>query len=147
MIHRRVGADIVVVADDSGSMNEVASGMTTRWEELQTTLQALAEMLLVIDHSDGFNVQFLNDPTWHRVTAPDQVRSLFQSRGAPRGRTPLMTRLKPLLDGSFHPKGQNAETDVLLLIMTDGVPRQCLSGHRRSSRCLASYVGPRSLRS
>ena len=59
------GADIVVVADDSGSMGAVANYVTrsTRWTELRDTLQKLAHMLLVVDHTDGFHIQFLNDPT------------------------------------------------------------------------------------
>ncbi|KAH8043748.1 hypothetical protein JL720_17319 [Aureococcus anophagefferens] len=66
------GADIVVVADDSGSMSCVANpgnyqNPMTRWDELRETLVKLAHMLLVVDHADGFNVQFLNDPTWHEV--------------------------------------------------------------------------------
>ena len=61
------GTDIVVVADDSGSMNQIADPTNTmnpktRWEELQETLIKLAHLLLVVDHSDGFHVQFLNDP-------------------------------------------------------------------------------------
>ena len=30
---------------------------------LRDTLQKLAHMLLVVDHTDGFHIQFLNDPT------------------------------------------------------------------------------------
>ena len=57
--------EIVVVADDSGSMGAVANYVTrsTRWTELRDTLQKLAHMLLVVDHTDGFHIQFLNDPT------------------------------------------------------------------------------------
>ena len=59
------GADIVVVADDSGSMGAVANYVTrsTRWTEFRDTLKKLAHMLLVVDHTDGFHIQFLNDPT------------------------------------------------------------------------------------
>jgi len=117
------GADIVVVADDSGSMSMVSNYQTrsTRWTELQTTLNKLAHMLLVVDHSDGFHVQFLNDPTWHNVHSSKDVETLFYGR-APRGRTPLGERLRPLLSGQWHPKGHSSETDLILLIMTDGEP-------------------------
>ena len=30
---------------------------------MRDTLQKLAHMLLVVDHTDGFHIQFLNDPT------------------------------------------------------------------------------------
>ena len=120
------GADIVVVADDSGSMGAVANYVTrsTRWTELRDTLQKLAHMLLVVDHTDGFHIQFLNDPTWHEIRSGSQVETLFYGR-QPKGRTPLATRLRPLLSGQWHPKGHAAETDLILLIMTDGEPSDC----------------------
>jgi hypothetical protein len=120
------GADIVVVADDSGSMGAVANYVTrsTRWTELRDTLQKLAHMLLVVDHTDGFHIQFLNDPTWHEIRSGSQVETLFYGR-QPKGRTPLATRLRPLLSGQWHPKGHGAETDLILLIMTDGEPSDC----------------------
>ena len=120
------GADIVVVADDSGSMGAVANYVTrsTRWTELRDTLQKLAHMLLVVDHTDGFHIQFLNDPTWHEIRSGSQVETLFYGR-QPKGRTPLATRLRPLLSGAWHPKGHGAETDLILLIMTDGEPSDC----------------------
>mmetsp|Transcript_18048 Transcript_18048/g.54854 ORF Transcript_18048/g.54854 Transcript_18048/m.54854 type:complete len:311 (-) Transcript_18048:92-1024(-) len=120
------GADIVVVADDSGSMSMVSNYQTrsTRWTELQTTLNKLAHMLLVVDHSDGFHVQFLNDPTWHNVHTKEHLETLFYGR-QPRGRTPLAERLRPILDGSWHPKGHSNETDIILLVMTDGEPSDC----------------------
>ena len=120
------GADIVVVADDSGSMGAVANYVTrsTRWTELRDTLQKLAHILLVVDHTDGFHIQFLNDPTWHEIRSGSQVETLFYGR-QPKGRTPLATRLRPLLSGAWHPKGHGAETDLILLIMTDGEPSDC----------------------
>mmetsp|Transcript_7294 Transcript_7294/g.21542 ORF Transcript_7294/g.21542 Transcript_7294/m.21542 type:complete len:298 (+) Transcript_7294:1283-2176(+) len=123
------GTDVVVVADDSGSMNCVANpenhmNPQTRWEELRTTLIKLAHMLLVVDHTDGFHVQFLNDPTWHEVHTKQHVEALFMGR-RPGGRTPLAERLRPILDGSWHPKGHSSETEVILLVMTDGEPSDC----------------------
>ena len=120
------GTDIVVVADDSGSMNQIADPTNTmnpktRWEELQETLVKLAHLLLVVDHSDGFHVQFLNDPTWHEIHSKQHVETLFYGRQA-RGRTPLGQRLRPLLSGQWHPKGHRNETELIVLVMTDGEP-------------------------
>ena len=120
------GTDIVVVADDSGSMNQIADPTNTmnpktRWEELQETLIKLAHLLLVVDHSDGFHVQFLNDPTWHEIHSKQHVETLFYGRQA-RGRTPLGARLRPLLSGQWHPKGHSNETELIVLVMTDGEP-------------------------
>ena len=91
---------------------------------MRDTLQKLAHMLLVVDHTDGFHIQFLNDPTWHEIRSGSQVETLFYGR-QPKGRTPLATRLRPLLSGAWHPKGHGAETDLILLIMTDGEPSDC----------------------
>ena len=91
---------------------------------MRDTLQKLAHMLLVVDHTDGFHIQFLNDPTWHEIHSGSQVETLFYGR-QPKGRTPLATRLRPLLSGQWHPKGHGAETDLILLIMTDGEPSDC----------------------
>jgi hypothetical protein len=76
------GADIVVIADDSGSMACTANPGNinnpypcTRWEELRETLVKMAHMLLVVDHSDGFHLQFLNDPTWHEIHTKEHAGS------------------------------------------------------------------------
>ena len=123
------GTDIVVIADDSGSMSCVVDPSNhynpqSRWAELKTTLTKLSHMLLVVDHTDGFHVQFLNDPTWHNVHTKEHLETLFYGR-QPRGRTPLAERLRPILDGSWHPKGHSNETDIILLVMTDGEPSDC----------------------
>ena len=61
---------------------------------------------------------------WHEIRSGSQVETLFYGR-QPKGRTPLATRLRPLLSGAWHPKGHGAETDLILLIMTDGEPSDC----------------------
>ena len=125
------GNDIVVIADDSGSMNAVSDFKThtTRWDELRKTLTSLAKMLLVVDHSDGFNVSFLNGQrgdggAWHTIHRPEDVNALFRSF-YPGGKTPLLSRIRPVLSGEWHPKGHGGETEVLLIIMTDGEPSDC----------------------
>ncbi|KAH8046602.1 hypothetical protein JL720_16327 [Aureococcus anophagefferens] len=117
------GADIVVVADDSGSMSCVANpgnyqNPMTRWDELRETLIKLAHMLLVVDHADGFNVQFLNDPTWHEVHSGSGRVALRRAVAARR----RAAAARSALDGSWHPKGHGAETDLILIVMTDGSP-------------------------
>ncbi|KAJ8602349.1 hypothetical protein CTAYLR_004234 [Chrysophaeum taylorii] len=122
------GADIVVIADDSGSMaccsNPTAMNVTTRWEELKSTLRQLVTMLLVVDHSDGFDLQFLNDPNWYAINSLADVDNLFVHR-FPRGGTPLYARCEPILNGTWHPKQDRDESDLILLVMTDGEPSDC----------------------
>ncbi|KAH8059274.1 hypothetical protein JL721_9370 [Aureococcus anophagefferens] len=93
---RLVGTDIVVVADDSGSMNSVsdnlAGGPKTRWQELQQTLRLLATMLL--------------------------LEEIFA--GKPRAREDAAARnLAPVIGGGRD------DRDTLLLILTDGEPSDC----------------------
>ena len=138
------GTDIVVVADDSGSMNQIADPTNTmnpktRWEELQETLIKLAHLLLVVDHSDGFHVQFLNDPTWHEIHSKQHVETLFYGRQA-RGRTPLGARLRPLLSGQWHPKGHSNETELIVLVMTDGEPSDVTFDGLRQRFVNVTYV-------
>lgn len=118
------GADIVVVADDSGSMNSVsdnlAGGPKTRWQELQQTLRLLATMLLVIEHMDGFWLKFLNDAEWYKITSTAQLEEIFAGKPRARGKTPLLGNLAPVIEGF----GRD-DRDTLLLILTDGEPSDC----------------------
>lgn len=121
---RLVGTDIVVIADDSGSMNSVsdnlAGGPKTRWQELQQTLRLLATMLLVIQHTDGFWLKFLNDAEWYEITSTAQLEEIFAGKPRARGKTPLLGNLAPVIEGF----GRD-DRDTLLLILTDGEPSDC----------------------
>ena len=121
---RLVGTDIVVIADDSGSMNSVsdnlAGGPKTRWQELQQTLRLLATMLLVIQHTDGFWLKFLNDAEWYKITSTAQLEEIFAGKPRARGKTPLLGNLAPVIEGF----GRD-DRDTLLLILTDGEPSDC----------------------
>ncbi|KAJ1455175.1 hypothetical protein M885DRAFT_219509 [Pelagophyceae sp. CCMP2097] len=82
-----VGCSVVVVADDSGSMGNLVSGTKSRWDELQETLRQLATLLLVVEHRDGFALQFLNDPFCSRVEGREIGRRVIIERlYAGRGR-------------------------------------------------------------
>ena len=121
---RLVGTDIVVVADDSGSMNSVsdnlAGGPKTRWQELQQTLRLLATMLLVVEHTEGFWLKFLNDAEWYKITSTAQLEEIFAGKPRARGKTPLLGNLAPVIEGF----GRD-DRDTLLLILTDGEPSDC----------------------
>ena len=121
---RLVGTDIVVIADDSGSMNSVsdnlAGGPKTRWQELQQTLRLLATMLLVVEHTEGFWLKFLNDAEWYKITSTAQLEEIFAGKPRARGKTPLLGNLAPVIEGF----GRD-DRDTLLLILTDGEPSDC----------------------
>ena len=121
---RLVGTDIVVIADDSGSMNSVsdnlAGGPKTRWQELQQTLRLLATMLLVVEHTDGCWLKFLNDAEWYKITSTAQLEQIFAGKPRARGKTPLLGNLAPVIEGF----GRD-DRDTLLLILTDGEPSDC----------------------
>lgn len=76
------GTDIVVIADDSGSMCCIAdtnvATVKTRWDELRRTLRQLAKMLLVVDHTDGFDLMFLNDPNWYPIHSSADVDNVCE---------------------------------------------------------------------
>ena len=119
------GTDIVVIADDSSSMNTVSDTTDymrplTRWGELRTTLSKLVHMLLVVDHSDGFALKFLNDPTWYQITSAAALDQVFQAKPAARGLTPLFANLQLIARG--YTGGKNPESDTIVLILTDGQP-------------------------
>ncbi|KAJ8598648.1 hypothetical protein CTAYLR_003099 [Chrysophaeum taylorii] len=114
------GTDIVVIADDSSSMNMVADteGLRTRWIELQETLRSLVTMLLVIEHVDGFWLKFLNDPSWYIVTSEQQLVDIYLAKPRARGKTPLKASLAPVMQGY-------GDIEKETLVLTDGQPTDC----------------------
>ena len=118
------GTDIVVIADDSGSMNARA-GKMTRWSELENTLSLLVQLLLTIDHPDGFTLKFLNVDTWFQVTSEEALTTVFAGLGQPHFRTPLCANLREVADGASwkrHSPTSNCEGDTICLVLTDGEP-------------------------
>lgn len=121
------GTDIVIIADDSGSMSSVSdysnvNSPRTRWMELKDTLLDLVEMLLLVDHADGFTLKFLNDPLYYQVASRAAVEKIFAS-AKPRGGTPLAKNLRDVFSGNWMAKEKQGETkDVVVLCATDGEP-------------------------
>ena len=122
------GTDIVVIADDSSSMNTVSdatdiSRPITRWGELRSTLEQLVHLLLVVDHSDGFALKFLNDPSWYQINSAEGLAQVFSAKPQARGLTPLMSNLKLIANG--YTGGAFPEGDTIVLVLTDGEPSDC----------------------
>uniref|UniRef100_A0A0G4H0Y6 VWFA domain-containing protein n=1 Tax=Chromera velia CCMP2878 TaxID=1169474 RepID=A0A0G4H0Y6_9ALVE len=119
--------DILVIADDSGSMRQSVSDRATptltRWQELQMTLGTLVELLLAVDHLDGFHLKFLNRPEFIPIRTAQDLDDAFAKRGLPGGGTPLANNLQIAFTGSWNPKGPDGE--AIVLIATDGEPSDC----------------------
>jgi len=118
--------DIVCLCDDSGSMantvQDEASSCDpfaikkTRWDELCTTVQTIAEAATALD-KDGIDIFFLNRPGMQNVVSTEQIRGLFVT--PPNGYTPTVDALRNVLIA----KAQSLkERKVLLILLTDGEP-------------------------
>ena len=127
--------EVVVVADDSGSMNTRNANGTTRWDELKSTMRRLLTMLIVVDHQDGFLLKFLNDEAWYTVDSPETLDQIFASLPRPSRATPLLRNLQPIVNRV----GRDKDAETLVFIMTDGAPsdgtvydiQQLLNARRR----------------
>jgi hypothetical protein len=116
--------DIVVIADDSGSMAEPSEYLSyrtnkfvkkTRWDELCETIEVITELAILLD-DDGIDLWFLNvaEPV-RNITSKQTIMENFDRR--PQGRTPLtrvLSRVMQEQSASGKPK--------LILIATDGEP-------------------------
>mmetsp|Transcript_30202 Transcript_30202/g.92378 ORF Transcript_30202/g.92378 Transcript_30202/m.92378 type:complete len:315 (-) Transcript_30202:139-1083(-) len=132
--------DLIVVADDSRSMNAVAdtgdvAKLSTYWQELVEVMYQLVTMLLVIENDGGFWLKFLNDEQYYHVANKDQLDPIFA--GKPKaygGSTPLRASLEPILRGNYGggaaapEEAAAAERDTLCIVLTDGVPTDCSFG-------------------
>jgi hypothetical protein len=118
------GFEIVVIADDSGSMDTPANstggsafGKTmTRWDELKKTLGVVIDIASVMD-KNGLDIYFLNRGTVRGVSHSSQLENLFVPN--PQGLTPM----SPVLRAVLAEKKQVArEKKLLIVIATDGQP-------------------------
>lgn len=140
--------DIVVVADDSGSMKNKAHAIPkddpfalvpTRWEELRLRVSDIIEFATALD-KDGIDIYFLNRGRYCNITTPEQARELF--REEPGGSTPLLKTYQQVMSDKLT----NKETKALILIATDGEPDykdafiNCLENRKEPHRCPTSIM-------
>lgn len=110
--------EIVVLCDDSGSMNTPVTGTSgTRWDELRSIVQIIIEIGTVFD-SNGVDVHFLNRPAMPNVTNPQQVVESFIQR--PSGLTPLTAALRRIFQSAASKPGSDKR--LLVFVATDGAP-------------------------
>jgi len=101
--------DVVIIADDSGSMST-----GSRWKELQDSLSQIVTVGSVFD-DDGLDIFFLNRPVVTGVRSADDKHFLDAFSRGPGGTTPLTVTVDTVMRAKFL-------KPVLLFIMTDGVP-------------------------
>jgi hypothetical protein len=111
--------EIVVIVDNSGSMNELVDNKgLTRYQELYQTMQPIIDIAVLKD-PNGIDVYALNgNHTYKNVTSALQLQKLFQER--PAGFTPLVDTLSRI----YYDKRDEIkqEKKILILICTDGEP-------------------------
>lgn len=116
--------DIVVIADDSSSMNSPAhdpsadnpfQAIPSRWEELKKRVMEIVEIATCLDQ-DGIDLYFLNRPPVYNVHDNDTAMACFAE--PPRGYTPLTQCYQRVLDEKLA----SAEASVLVVLATDGEP-------------------------
>mgnify|MGYP003452126154 CR=1 FL=1 len=118
--------DIVIVADDSGSMNDPAGsvqingvnnpygGKATRWDELKRTSGVIIDIASTMA-TNGVDVYFLNRPPILGVITHEQLDNTFKIK--PAGATPIVPILKKIFS---KPPKQGKKR--LVILMTDGRP-------------------------
>jgi hypothetical protein len=126
--------DIVLIADDSGSMAlEASQGdgatRTTRWGELRDVARVVVDIAAALDQ-DGLDVFFLNRGELKGVVEPGPVLARFENE--PEGGTPLASTLARALHAKGYqfsgeaaalaPGTRRSGKRLLFLIATDGVP-------------------------
>lgn len=109
--------DIVVIADDSGSMQCAAERgkPETRWQELQSTLAAILGIGTFF-YPEGIDVHFLNRQSLLKVKSAQDEAFVNTFKNKPTGRTPLTETLARVA------RGFDTERKSLLFILTDGEP-------------------------
>lgn len=111
--------EIVIVCDDSGSMNTLINQHTqrTRWNELCDTVKIILQIGVIFD-KNGVDVYFLNRDPLHNVKDPQIIEEEFRRR--PSGYTPLVPVLDKIFRSALARRG--ADKKLLVFIATDGEP-------------------------
>lgn len=117
--------DIVIIVDDSSSMNITAhpaksayEKAPSRWEELCYRIEEIVEIATCID-PDGIDLYFLNSDPIKNVTDPSVVRNIFFHTKRPNGYTPLTACYEHVLQDK-----NIDERPILIIIATDGEPNR-----------------------
>lgn len=106
---------VVIIADDSGSMNTLTTYGEPRWNELcrfVTTVFSITEMI----ENSPLDVYFLNRPSIVNVQQLNQITEAFNFK--PKGATPIVPILRHILSEPYDP----SYAGRIVIICTDGEP-------------------------
>lgn len=116
--------EIVIIADDSGSMSmaslppaqrKLGEPTPTRWDELKQTCALLVELATCFDEN-GVDLYFLNRPKLANLMSASDPSFIAAFDAKPSGSTPLTECLSAVAAEC------GGERPVLLFILTDGEP-------------------------
>ena len=125
---------IIVLCDDSGSMNTKVDNMgNSRWNELSVTVSHILEIAHIFDPL-RMDIHFLNRPPIYGVKTTEQIMQEF--RRPPTGGTPLISKLYQIEE--FY---RNYQYGKLLIIATDGSPTDSkYADYREVNECMAKFM-------
>jgi hypothetical protein len=105
--------EIVIVCDDSISMQKQTSAFDTRWSELQKIITIIVDICRAI-YKKGITIHFLNRPSLYEVVTKDKLKTSFMI--PPFGSPSLTPILQDIFEtSSIKPKIIIIATDGLLL--------------------------------
>ena len=106
---------VVIIADDSGSMNTPTNYGEPRWAELCRFVQTVFSVTEMIENSP-LDVYFLNRPSIVGVQQLAQITEAFTSK--PQGGTPIVPILRHVLAQPYD----SSYTGRIIILCTDGEP-------------------------
>jgi hypothetical protein len=109
------GFDIVIINDDSYSMDTSLKTGGTRWDEQKNMAKIVTDIAATMD-PDGIDHYFLNKGKFPNIMDAQQVESLFTGTC---GGTPLCRTLRQVLADK---RGILVQKKLLIIIITDGRP-------------------------
>lgn len=106
---------LVIIADDSGSMNTLTNYGEARWSELCRFVQTVFSVTEAIENSP-LDVYFLNRPSILNVQQLAQISDAFIPK--PKGPTPIVPILQEILRQPYN----STYSGRIIIICTDGEP-------------------------
>jgi hypothetical protein len=113
--------EIIIVIDDSGSMNTRAGSVNvnnpnqTRWEEAKKTSSIIIDIASIMDNN-GVNIHFLNRSPLIGISSSEQLDLSFSIK--PQGYTPIV----PILKNIYKNPIKKGKSNRLVILLTDGQP-------------------------
>jgi len=118
------GFEIVIICDDSSSMNTLVSNpsikdhqnMITRWQELKNAVKIIIELAGTLDRT-GVDVYFLNREKITDIKDYNAIELSFMTE--PSGYTPIVEVFNQVL---IDAQPKLSEKKLLIILATDGEP-------------------------